>query len=307
MPPILNFVSPALALKYLTLCFLTVTGAIQIAAGRREIQGLSLFPYSFRSWQVLMGLLLIAGAFAVFFAITPEVFIPGLAGSELMTLFGCGGLIALAFSATIAELRGDNRFPPFAPDAEESMVGGTAALFGAKPGEKVEFCLVPDPWEPFSLDSIARRLADLGHKVAVLHWQAIPDGETALGYLNQALEKFNPEVIVGHRAGGNIVLRLASDNRKVKVIALAPFTTLEEAKPGLGWLEEGGILTAWRRLRGRYELLKHFIPVAVPPNADIINPDNKPWGMVLSEGVAEDVLRRTKEGERIWTTFSSEL
>ncbi len=286
MPPILNFVSPALALKYLALCFLTITGAIQIAAGRREIEGLSLFPASIRLWQVLLGFALISGSFAIFFLITPEVFTPGLAGSELMILFGCGGILALAFSLAVAEIRGSGRFPRLAPDAEESLGEGKLAFFGAKPGEKVEFCLVPDPWEPFSLDLLARRLAGRGYRVAVLHWESMPDDKIALGLPALAVEKLKPGTLVGHRAGGNIILYLASENEKVRAIALAPFTSPEEAAPGLGWLEEAGIFTAWKRLRGREKFLKAFLPVAAPHNADIINPDtagSKPWGMALKE------------------------
>ncbi|MCS7286490.1 MAG: hypothetical protein RMK30_05980 [Anaerolineae bacterium] len=288
MPPILNFVSPALALKYFALCFLSITGAIQIAAGRRGIEGLSLLPFSFRSWQIFLGFALICGSFALFFAITPEVFLPGLAGSELMILFGAGGIAALAFSMIIAELRGGNRFPPVLPDAEESLPGGKVAFFGGKPGEEVDCCLVPDPWEPFSMDLLARRLASSGHKVAVLHWQKVPDEKSALDFPVLALEKLGTKSLLGHRAGGNIVLRIASENTEVKAIALAPFTSVEEAMPGLGWLEEGGIFTAWKRLRGRENLIKALLQAEMPSGVLTIGPDDevKPWGMVLSERLA---------------------
>ncbi len=292
MPPILNFVTPALALKYFSLCFLAITGALHIAAGRRGIEGLSLLPASFRFWQVLLGLTLIAGSFALFFIITPEVFTPGLAGSELIILFGCGGIASLLFTLAIAELKEKNRFSPIAPDAEEELTEGKIAFFGGKPGEGLDFCLIPDPWEPFSLDSLARRLADSGHKVAVLHWTFLPDYEAALGFPALALEKYKARTIVGHRAGGNIALRLALGNREVKAIAIAPFTEAEEAEPGLSWLEESGIFTAWKRLRGRRKFIEGFLPFQTSPNSVIISPEGetKPWRMLLDEKILRSVV-----------------
>lgn len=289
MPPILNFVSPALALKYLGLCFLSITGALQIVAGKRGIEGLSLFPSSLRLYQVTIGLALIAGSFAFFFIITPEVFTPGLAGSELMILFGCGGILALAFSTTVAELRGNQRFRPILPDAEESLTEGKVAFFGTKAGEKVDLCLIPDPWEPFSLDFLARRLASSGHRVAVLHWQAIPDEISAIAFPALALGKYGAKMAFGHRVGGNIALHLASQNSQIKAVAIAPFLSLEDARPGLRWLREGGIFTAFRRLRKREGLVKALLPVEIPTNSVIINPETgvNPWGMVLTEEIVK--------------------
>jgi hypothetical protein len=298
MPPILNFVTPALALKYFSLCFLAVTGALQIAAGRRGIEGLSLLPASFRFWQVLLGLALIAGSFAIFFAITPEVFTPGLAGSELIFLFGCGGIASLLFTLTIAEVRGGSHFPPLPPDAEEELTDGKVALFGGRPGEGVDFCLIPDPWEPFSLDRLARFLANSGRKVAVLHWTSIPDYEAALGFPALAMEKCKPRTIVGHRAGGNIALRLALGSG-VKAIAIAPFTKAEEAEPGLNWLEESGIFTAWKRLRGRKKLIEELLPLQKVPNSVIIPPEGeiKPWRILQDEVILRSVVDKIlKEG-----------
>ena len=291
MPPILNFVTPALALKYFSLCFLAITGALQIAAGRRGIEGLSLLPASFRFWQVLLGLTLIAGSFALFFVITPEVFTPGLAGSELIILFGCGGIASLLFTLAIAEVRGKSCFSPIAPDAEEELIEGKIALFGGKRSEGLDFCLIPDPWEPFSLDSLARRLANLGYKAAVLRWTSIPDYEAALGFPAMALEKYKARVLIGHRAGGNIALRLALGSG-VKAIAIAPFTKAEEAEHGLNWLEESGILTAWRRLRGRKRLIEEFLPLQTTPHSVIIHPEVeiKPWRMLLDEKILHTVV-----------------
>lgn len=300
MPPILNFVSPALALKYLGLCFLSITGALQIVAGKRGIEGLSLFPSSLRLWQIIIGLILITGSFAIFFIITPEVFTPGLAGSELMILFGCGGILALAFSTTVAELRGSLHFYPIPPDAEEDLREGKAAFFGTKPGEKIDFCLIPDPWEPFSLDFLAHQLANSGFKVVVLHWQAIPDEISAIAFPALALEKYGAKIILGHRMGGNIALHLASQNSRVKAIAIAPFPNLEEARPGIRWLIEGGILTAFKRLRRRDRIVKALLPVEIPTNSVIINPEteDRPWGMVLNEGIVnicKDKAKRLAE------------
>ncbi len=290
MPPLLNFVTPALTLKYFSLCFLAITGALQIVAGKRGIEGLSLFPASFHFWQLFLGLILIAGSFALFFAITPEVFTPGLAGSELIILFGCGGIASLLFTLAIAEVRGRNSFSPTVPDAEEELPGGKVALFGGNPGESLDFCLIPDPWEPFSLDSLARRLADSGYKAAVLHWPSIPDYEAALGFPALALEKYKARTLIGYRAGGNIALRLALGSG-VKAIAIAPFTKAEEAEPGLSWLEESGILTAWKRLRGRKKLIEELLPLQTPPDSIIISPEQgiKPWRMLLDEGTIRSV------------------
>ena len=272
MPALFNFISPWLTLKYLSLCFFSVLGVLQIVAGRRDIEGLSLLPASLRRWQIPLGVILAIAAFAVFFAVTPEVFTPGLAGAELITLFGVGAVLALLFALAIAQLRWK---PPAAciqaPESVE-LPGCEGVFWGSKPGggagQARALCLVPDPAEPCLLDELGRRLAQAGFSALILRWREAPDFEGALGTLALAMRALSRERgfrwvgLVGHRLGGDIALRFAGEDEEVKaVVAVAPFLDSKNLEPGLAWMKEAPILSAHRRLRGKARLLRELAPV----------------------------------------------
>jgi hypothetical protein len=73
-------------------------GVLRFVAARRKLIGLSLWGSRNPAPGYLLGAVLTAGGFVWFFATTPEVFSPGLAGSELAVLFGAAGICALALT-----------------------------------------------------------------------------------------------------------------------------------------------------------------------------------------------------------------
>jgi hypothetical protein len=71
-------------------------GVLQWVAAHRQKSALSLLGQWGLGWPGrAAGFLLIAASFGWFFACTPGLFSPGLAGGELSTLFVTGGLCAL--------------------------------------------------------------------------------------------------------------------------------------------------------------------------------------------------------------------
>jgi len=87
---------PLITQHYFILSFLVCAGTLQWSAARHQRVGLSLLgPTALNRGGQLAGLGLVVGGFTWFFAQTPNLFQPGLAGGELSTLFGAGGASAL--------------------------------------------------------------------------------------------------------------------------------------------------------------------------------------------------------------------
>jgi hypothetical protein len=94
---------PTITQNYFILCFVAGLGTLQWAAARHHKVGISLLgQWGLGRLGQAVGLLLVGVSFAWFFAVTPGLFSPGLAGGELSTLFAAGGLSAL----TVARLAG---------------------------------------------------------------------------------------------------------------------------------------------------------------------------------------------------------
>lgn len=95
---------PAITQNYFILCFLACLGTLQWAAARQRKPALSwLGPWGLGGPGLGAGLLLVVGSLSWFFATTPGLFVPGLAGGELSSLFVSGGLSALL----VARLAGE--------------------------------------------------------------------------------------------------------------------------------------------------------------------------------------------------------
>lgn len=95
---------PAITQNYFLLCFLACLGTLQWSAARQRKPALSwLGPWGLGRLGKGAGLLLVAGSLSWFFAATPGLFTPGLAGGELSSLFVGGGLSALL----VARLAGE--------------------------------------------------------------------------------------------------------------------------------------------------------------------------------------------------------
>ena len=87
---------PLITKNYFILVFVVCLGTLQWSAARNRNLSLSLLGSAgIGRLGAVAGGMLIIGGFAWFFTFTPGLFDSGLAGGELSTLFGAGGLSAL--------------------------------------------------------------------------------------------------------------------------------------------------------------------------------------------------------------------
>jgi len=86
--------------NYLLFCFIGSLGALQFVAGKYARRDLTPLPP--RVAQVL-GVILVVGAFVWFFNVEPGLFIPGLAGGELLVFSALGFILALVVVRVVAE------------------------------------------------------------------------------------------------------------------------------------------------------------------------------------------------------------
>jgi hypothetical protein len=87
---------PTLTQHYFILCFVACLGILQWAAARTKNPAISwLGRWGLGRPGGGIGLLFIFSSFIWFFAATPGLFTPGLAGGELSILFAAAGMCAL--------------------------------------------------------------------------------------------------------------------------------------------------------------------------------------------------------------------
>ena len=285
----LNFISPHLAINYFLLAFVTIVGVLQFVAARHRLAGLTLVGSARRpTWGYLLAAVLIVAAFVWFFVDTwEEVFIPGLAGSELVFLFGMAGICALAFTLLVSsilhsiqrqdrlELKADARFRHEAVSWQQLKgtlylpedIGETSASSVEPP--RAAICALPTPSEgTLSPHPIVADLVEAGFIVLAIDWG--PEKEirypamlgllpSAVAYLTRR-DEVNPERIgvLGMGLGGDLAIRSAgTDQQIVAVLALAPFLIQANTRPGLSILKEMSYLEAlrWAGFRKRGKLV----------------------------------------------------
>ena len=280
----LNFISPHLAINYFLLAFLTIVGALQFVAARHKLVGLALVGTVWRpAWGCLLAVVLIVGAFVCFFADTPEVFVPGLAGSELALLFGAAGVCALAFtlivSSVVHEVQHRERSDPKAGGrlCQEAVslqqLRGTLYLpedvASLKDEPRAAICALPGLSEETpSTHPLVANLTEAGFIVLAVDWgpQEGIRYPAVLGLLPSAVayltrrDDVNPERIgvLGIDLGGDLAIRsAATDPQIAAVLAMAPFLDQSNTKPGLSILKEMSYLEAirWSSFRRRGELV----------------------------------------------------
>jgi hypothetical protein len=94
---------PTISQNYFILCFVACLGTLQWIAARQRKPALSLLGrWGLGRIGVVLGLVWVGGAFGWFFAVTPGLFAPGLAGGELSILFVAAGLCALVVTRLAA-------------------------------------------------------------------------------------------------------------------------------------------------------------------------------------------------------------
>jgi hypothetical protein len=281
---VLNFISPHLAINYFLLAVITTVGALQFVAARHRLVGLTLIGSARKPiWGYLLATLLVVVAFVWFFAVTPEVFVPGLAGSELAVLFGIAGICALAFTLLASSIlytfqhrekpapRSDGRLRHEAVSWQE--LRGTlylpedAASLKSEPRPAV--CALPAPSEgTLSPHPLVADLVDEGFIVLTIDWG--PEKEvrypamlaslpSAVAYLTRRDEVESERIgALGIDLGGDLAIRSAGTDQQVAaVLALAPFLTRANTQPGLSILKEMSYLEAlrWASFRKRGKLV----------------------------------------------------
>ena len=276
----LNFVTVELAAHYFFLAFLAILGVLQLVAARHKLTGLSLRGARNPALGYLLGAALTAGGFVWFFATTPEVFVPGLAGSELVILFGAAGICALTFTLIAssalqgfqhrerAALKAKGHFRHEAVSWQQ--LRGTLYLPDEETGQpRAAICALPDPSEgTLSPPPLVADLVEAGFIVLAIDWG--PEGEirypamlsllpSAVAYLTRRNE-VNPERIgvLGVGLGGDLAIRSAATDQQIAaVLALAPFLDQANTQPGLSILKELSYLEAlrWASFRKRGKLV----------------------------------------------------
>lgn len=96
---LLHFGDGPQAFHYFVYCFLAILGIIQSVAiryNRRDLRWLD------GQVGLALGALLVAGSFVWFFVTDEEIFIPGLAGGELFTIFVAAFIVAVPVTRVIA-------------------------------------------------------------------------------------------------------------------------------------------------------------------------------------------------------------
>jgi hypothetical protein len=253
---LLNFGEGNLALNYLIFCIVASLGTVQFAAARARLIGLLLLPPKVSAW---LGAGLVIGAYAWFFGTTPDLFIPGLAGGELSTLAALGFAISVVIALGLGVV--SNRIlnsPSVRPPYRRERI------MLAK-GKRAELWLPRAPLSPLvialreadtdSLDVLCGEFVARGAAV-ILCDQAL--GQLAYEYAVQHAPRFNLSrlyvVGVGRGADRALSLQTREDAKFRAVLALGPFGSAENARPGLRWLRETDYLTALRVTLGAKEV-----------------------------------------------------
>ncbi len=332
----LDFISPHLAINYFLLAFVTIVGVLQFVAARHRLAGLTLVGsarrrrFAYRGY--LLAAVLIVAAFVWFFVDTwEEVFVPGLAGSELAFLFGMAGICALALTLLASsilhsiqrqdrlELKADARFRHeavswqqlkgtlYLPEDAASLTKDAAPLKGEP---RAAICALPTPSEgTLSSHPIVADLVEAGFIVLAIDWG--PEKEirypamlgllpSAVAYLTRR-DEVNPERIgvLGIDLGGDLAIRSArTDQQIVAVLAMSPFLHQANTRPGLSILREMSYLEAlrWASFRKRGELVAELAPLD-----SISKLGDRPW--LLIYGDQDDItsikMARVTVGEEV--------
>lgn len=269
----LNFVSPHLALGYLLLCLLSCIGVLQIQAARQRLVGLSLWGgRGARWWGHAAGFVLILGSFAGFYVFAPGIFVPGLAGSELLILFAVGFVLALVVTLIVASLAARRA------DGATTKANGAEEVTGPQlrgwvrlpqgTGPHPALCLVPEVGNSSEgLATVAAQLRDQGFVTLVIDYTAehaqgqvprypdvlatVPAGVTFL--LKQPEVDAGRIGLVGFGLGADLALRAAAtDERIAAVVAVCPLLDLKPRDLGLDLLRCGSLWQAvqWRKAGG---------------------------------------------------------
>ncbi len=288
---ILNFGEGLLGLNYLIFCTAASLGALQLVATHARLVGLMFLPVLATRW---LGAILVVGAFAWFFMVQPDLFIPGLAGGEFFTLFvvGFGGALVILLGLSVLANRVLVRAGwTLAPGRERVTLGDGQVAELWLPARTlptlIEAGTQPSPPSSMlpvvialresvadSLDILSCGMMAGGAAVLLCDQSA---AEIALTFVEQNAGRFHPQhrYVMGVGRGADRALQLAGTGKIRAALALGPFGREDHMHAGLRWLCETDYLTAWRitRQSGTTRSLPLVQSNALPANVLVVYGD----------------------------------
>jgi hypothetical protein len=270
-----------LALNYTLFCFLSGLGAVQYVAARYSLRGLLLFtPRTSRP----LGLAVVAGAYVWFFNIQPDLFIPGLAGGELLCFAMAGFGLALALALVFGVISRRPARPNLelncesipltkhsdrGPSSRKSMSSGrqhNGEWITAPDTTPLVLVLALRESPADHMDVLVKELVRRGAGVLLAEARAAPEAHRAFQKIAARYpHAFRMACGVGRGADAVLASPIGDDRGYRRRLALAPFGENRLQGSGLQWLVELDYLTALRYSRSRSEL-----PSPVPTNAVIV-------------------------------------
>jgi len=257
---VLNLYPAYVARHYYLLVVVVALGVIQAAASVAGLRGLQIGGRLWRrefAWGALC--LCLAGGAARFVVATPDYLSPGLAGTELIAMFGAGTMTALALSLAgglLCPAPGRWRAP--APQGQQPLVGGCYCRLERPPETpRGLVVLLPDPdLAPEAVAPTAAAVVRSGFACGLVSWaDDSPVYPDALAYVPMAVSRCGhcagPQpamlVVIGFGLAGDLALRAACEDEHVSlVLAIAPALGPQSISEGLLLLREMSLPEAWR-------------------------------------------------------------
>lgn len=255
----LNFFPAGMVERYLLFTLLAVLGVLQLMAARHGWVGFSFVGRDRRAWGYVTGAVLLGGAYLWFFGRQQHlIFQPGLAGTELLTVFAMACMMAVGITLALASVLNQPVVTESElPGEEVDLDPGAGILIRpVQPDARAAVVVVSDlPGGDFPLAPLAERLAeqdidvlyvDLAHNGPVAYPEILARVPAACAYLQDRADRPERRVmLVGAGVGGDLVLRAAgTDSNVCGVAAVNP--VLEPARTGIELLYT---TTLWEAVR----------------------------------------------------------
>ncbi|MBS1253205.1 MAG: hypothetical protein MAG451_02254 [Anaerolineales bacterium] len=229
----LHFFPPGMLERYLLFAFLAVLGVLQLIAAHYRWVGFSLPGRQRWEWGYALGGGLLGSAYLWFFSrVQHLIFVPGLAGTELFTVFAASTLLALAATLTLVSL--------LHPSPALERQSGERAHFDpgegtiqrpANSNQHPATVVVSDlPDGGFPISQLRDRLVrggcvalsvDLARDGPVEYPEVLARLPAACAYLqDQPGVSHDGVVLIGAGVGGDLALRAASTDASVAGVAV---------------------------------------------------------------------------------------
>lgn len=259
----LNLYPAYVAWHYYLFITVAALATVQAAAGHAGLRGLQiggrLWPR--RLTRAALATAWVGGA-AAFVRSSPDFVSPGLAGAELIAMFGAGTMTALALSLVGGLPRGGPQPQAAEPAGQVPLSGGASYSLRLPPARpQGVVLLLADPDLPLeATEPLARAVLGRGYACALVSWQGgVPVYLDALAVVPLAMSGCRVScgdggvVLIGMGAAADLALRAASEHDEVDfVAAVAPALRADGVLDGLLLLREMSLPAAWR-WRGRWD------------------------------------------------------